>query len=172
MHCKNCGKNLNEGGFFCSNCGLKIESLDNNINQNSQKEISENINVMNSEINKEQGVNNFSKQSVKVSKNTKVLVIVGVVVAIIVGFIILFVMLFFNIFSDSNKLVCKSDEGDITIMYDESQIIGYVANGISYDLDSQKEYAKKVGVDTYMIEFNNWFISNTSGICSINGKEV
>ena len=34
----------------------------------------------------------------------------------------------------SDKLVCKSDEGNITIMYNDKKIKGYTANGITYDL--------------------------------------
>lgn len=153
MYCKNCNRNLNKGELFCSNCGLKVESGTNDMNQQSCA----------------------SLQLVDSSKNKdiKILVIVGVVVvSFIVGLVVLVIMLFLNVFDSSEKLVCKSNEGDITIMYNESGITGYMANGMSYDLDSQQEYAKKVGIDTYIIEFNNWFISNTSGICTINGKEV
>ena len=41
MYCKNCGKTLNQGELFCSNCGAKVENEnnivgDNNFNQNQQ----------------------------------------------------------------------------------------------------------------------------------------
>ena len=68
--------------------------------------------------------------------------------------------------SNSDKLVCKSKEGNITIMYNDKTLTGYTANGISYDYDGQKEYADQVGVDAYLTEFATWFSNNTTGTCS------
>ena len=53
-------------------------------------------------------------------------------------------------------------------MYTKKQITGYTAKGITYDLDGQKEYAKKVGVDAYIEEFSEWFKNNTTGTCKTN----
>ena len=72
----------------------------------------------------------------------------------------------------SDKIVCTSDKGNITIMYNEEGITGYKANGMSYDLDAQKEHAKEIGMDAYITEFDNWFKSNASGYCTINGEKV
>ena len=49
MQCKNCGKVLNEGELFCTNCGTKVENetnlnLENNVIQNSKLETITNIN--------------------------------------------------------------------------------------------------------------------------------
>ena len=63
------------------------------------------------------------------------------------------------------KLTCKSNEGNITISYNDKGIIGYTSKGITYDLEGQQEYAKIVGVDAYMEEFTNWFESATTGTC-------
>ena len=57
-------------------------------------------------------------------------------------------------------------------MYNNSGITGYTASGIIYDLETQKEYAKTIGTDNYISEFNNWFTTNTSGTCTVDGKEV
>lgn len=92
----------------------------------------------------------------------KVLMIVG---GIVIGFVILFVVIFFAISASSKKLVCKSNEGNITIMYNKKEITGYTANGISYDLDGQKEYAKTIGINEYIEEFSEWFSNNTTGSC-------
>lgn len=93
----------------------------------------------------------------------KVLMIVG---GITVGIIVLIVVIFAITSVTSEKLVCKSDEGNITIMYNDKTITGYTASGISYDLDSQKEYAEQIGVDAYLNEFSTWFSSNTTGTCT------
>ena len=73
---------------------------------------------------------------------------------------------FFCHFCYIKKMVCKSDEGNITIMYNDKTLTGYTANGISYDYDGQKEYADQVGVDAYLTEFATWFSNNTTGTCS------
>lgn len=92
----------------------------------------------------------------------KVLMVIGgIVVAIVVIVIIIFVF----VYSTSEKLVCKSEEGNITIMYNDKTITGYTANGISYDLDGQKEYAEQIGIDAYIEEFSRYFSNNTTGNC-------
>lgn len=65
------------------------------------------------------------------------------------------------------KLVCKSDEGNITIYYNENTITGYSTSGLTYDLDEQKEYAESVGTKAYMEEFEEWFNTNTTGSCEL-----
>lgn len=79
--------------------------------------------------------------------------------------VILFIFGFINYTISSKKLVCESAEGNITIMYTDNIITGYVAYGISYDLDGQKKYAEKIGIDAYIEEFSNWFSANTTGSC-------
>lgn len=143
MFCKNCGKTLNQSEIFCENCGVKVENHNNTSLQ-------------------QQG--NF-----KNNKLIKILAIIGVVVVVL---IILFVVIFSIISSSSEKLVCKSNEGNITIMYNNSGITGYTARNMSYDIDTQKEYAKEIGMENYITEFNDWFISNTSGYCTINGEKI
>lgn len=127
-----------------------------------------------------QQVNNVYQQSVqsiqpekplkpKKNKLTKILAIIG---CIVLAFIILFIVIFYVTSLSSKKLICKSDEGKITIMYNDKVITGYTANGISYDLDGQKKYAEQVGINAYIMEFSTWFKNNTSGSCTIDGKEV
>ena len=93
----------------------------------------------------------------------KVLMIVG---GIFVGFVVLFFVIFMLTSLNSEKLVCKSKEGNITIMYDEETIKGYAASGINYDLDGQKAVAEQIGIEEYLEQFSNWFATNTSGTCS------
>ena len=79
---------------------------------------------------------------------------------------LIFVIIFSVISSTSSKLTCKSNEGNITIMYNDKTLTGYTANGISYDLDEQKKLAEQIGVDSYLEEFSTWFQNNTTGSCS------
>lgn len=98
-----------------------------------------------------------------VKKMKKALMIIG---GIVVGIIVLGIIVFFVISATSKKLVCKSNEGNITIMYNDKTITGYSAKGITYDLDNQKEYAEKIGIDSYLDEFSNFFSTNTTGTCN------
>lgn len=92
----------------------------------------------------------------------KVLMIIGGVVVVI---IIAAVAIIYFVFSTSEKMVCESDDGNITIMYNDDSITGYTANGVSYDLDGQQEIAKQIGVEKYLDQFELWFTSNTTGSC-------
>lgn len=92
----------------------------------------------------------------------KVLMIIG---GIVVGIVVLGVVIFAVVSLTSKKLVCKSDEGNITLMYNKKTITGYTAKGISYDLDGQKEIAEKIGIDAYLEQFKTWFRTNTTGTC-------
>lgn len=93
----------------------------------------------------------------------KTLTVIG---SIVVGIIILGIIIFTIVSANSKKMICKSSEGNITIMYNDKTITGYTASGMSYDLDNQKEYAEQVGIDSYLSEFASWFSSNTTGTCS------
>lgn len=181
MNCKNCGSPINEGDKFCSYCGTKVENdiniqkmqdINNNDNENQKInttfDVQSQINDINS-TNKPDINNNQQQKSHKPNKLIKILAIIGGFVVIL---IILIIIIFAITYASSKKLVCKSDQGNITIMYKKSGIKGYTSNGIIYDLDTQSEYAKLIGMDAYIIEFNNWFTSNTSGSCTIDGKLV
>lgn len=196
MYCKNCGKTLNQGEMFCANCGAKVENENNmvggnTLNQNIQNPTISNVNNLDNNINQNQQVFNqpFTEnqvsmgnmyqqaqytqpqQSAKTKKN-KLIKILAIIGGVVVGFIVLFIVIFSITSANSEKLVCKSDEGKITIMYNDKTITGYTANGMSYDLDGQKEYAQQIGIDAYIKEFTNWFKNNTSGTCTIDGNEV
>lgn len=126
-----------------------------------------NISGYNSNIG--QPITNNYNQPVKKSKNAvvKVLAIIG---GIIVGIIVLFVVIFSLISSNSNKLICKSSEGNITIMYNDTTITGYTAKGVSYDMDQQKTVVNQIGIKSYISQFTTWFETNTTGSCSIKEK--
>lgn len=92
----------------------------------------------------------------------KILMIIG---GFVLGVLVLGGIIFGIVSINSKKLVCKSNEGNITIMYNDKTITGYTAKGIGYDLDGQKEYAERIGIDEYLDEFSIWFSNNTTGSC-------
>jgi uncharacterized membrane protein YvbJ len=146
-YCVHCGTALDNSTNFCSNCGNKISSENNQTS-----------NVSNNSLN--QSPNNKSKFS-------KWLIIVG---CVIIGFIVLFILIFYLVSNSSNKLVCKSKQGNITIMYNDKNITGYTSYNINYDMDEQKKIAEQIGIDEYILQFNTWFNTNTTGTCTIEKK--
>ena len=93
----------------------------------------------------------------------KTLMVIG---GIVVGVVVLAVIIIAVVSLTSKKMVCESNEGNITLMYNDETITGYTANGIKYDLDGQKAYAERIGVDAYLDEFATWFKNNTTGSCT------
>lgn len=128
-----------------------------------------NNNISGYDENTGQPITNNYTQPVKKSKNV-VLKILGIIGGIVVGIIVLFVVIFSLVSSNSNKLICKSSEGNITIMYNDTTITGYTANGMSYDMDQQKTVANQIGIKNYISQFTTWFETNTTGSCSIKEK--
>ena len=92
----------------------------------------------------------------------KVLMIIG---GIFLGIIVLGVVIFVIVSVTSKKMVCKSDEGNITIMYNDKSITGYSTKRITYNFDEQQKYAEQIGIDAYLDEFATWFSNNTTGTC-------
>lgn len=116
--------------------------------------------------NDNQPISNNSNRQIK-NIFVKTLAIIG---GIVVSIIILSIIVFSLVSSTSDKLVCKSDEGNITIMYNDNIIVGYTASNISYDLNRQKSIANQIGIDSYIAQFTIWFETNTTGTCSIKEK--
>ena len=92
----------------------------------------------------------------------KILMIIG---GFVVGVIALAAIIITIVSISSKKLECTSSQGSITIMYGDDTINGYAANGISYDFDTQKTYAGRIGVEAYLEEFTDFFESSTDGTC-------
>ena len=133
-----------------------------NFNPTTGQPIQNGTNTMNMQPQYQQ-MPNYNQQPQK--KTSPLKIILMVIGGIAVLTIVLICIIFFGAFGTSNKLVCKSNEGNITIMYTKKQITGYTAKGISYDLDGQKEVAKQIGVETYINQFETWFSTNTTGTC-------
>ena len=166
--------NNNQNNFNMQNNGMANNQPLNNQNQQVfNQPFVDNQTQMNNVY--QQPINQMNMQQptqpVKPKKNKgiKILAIIG---GFIGGIILLAIIIISIVSANSDKLVCKSNEGNITIMYNENGITGYTANGMSYDLEQQKDYAKKIGIEAYLKEFNSWFTSNTTGTCSIEGKEL
>lgn len=93
--------------------------------------------------------------------------IIKIIIFIILGIVVLFIGIFALTSATSDKLVCKSKEGEITIMYNSKTINGYLAKDMGYNLDEQKKYAEQIGTEAYIKEFTTWFENNTSGTCEV-----
>lgn len=163
MFCKKCGKELNQDQMICENCGVKVE----NSLYDSQNQISQESVIGENALQQSKKMAQVYKNEQKKSGLIKFLCIIG---AIVIGFVLLFMLAFGLLSLGTEKLICKSSEGSITLNYDKSGIRGYTAVGMSYDLDGQQEYAKKVGIDAYLSEFSDWFSENTSGECTFDKK--
>ena len=164
----------NPNNNFAGNNPMNNQAFPYNVMNNQPFPMNGNINP-NMPNNYQQGmqpqppVNQNNKESGKKSKLPIILAIVGAVVLVI---IIAVVVIIIFASSSSNKMICESKEGNITITYDKDELTGYKANGIIYEFDNQKQIADRIGVDAYLKEFGAWFSSNTSGLCTINGKKV
>lgn len=185
MYCRNCGNLLGEGQQFCPACGTQ-KIAETNVNngvqaeqpvqqpvqqpaQQAQPVVNNPTPVVNNPV-----PNNMNKVQTPKKKSNPA-IIIFIILGVFVGLIVLvFIGIFgiMGIISDSsNKFVCTSKEGNITLMYNDEEILGYTASGITYDLDQQKEYSKQVGVEAYLEEFNDWFEKNTSGTCVKEGAQ-
>ena len=92
----------------------------------------------------------------------KTLMIMG---GILVGLVMMIVIVFSFVSMTSNKLVCKSPEASITILYNEKNVTGYTTKNMSYDKEGQNKYAEQIGITAYIEEFSMWFKNNTTGSC-------
>ena len=173
MICKKCGAKVQETDKYCKNCGEKI--IETSSQELSSPTYNNEINTKveeNNQIKSGQTPPNLNNQTKPKRNNKNIILIIAVAIGGIAAFITIFITIFSIISANSEKLICKSNQGNITIMYKNNEIIGYKAVNITYDLDKQKEYARSVGIDAYLKEFSSWFSNNTSGTCTINGNLV
>lgn len=87
-----------------------------------------------------------------------------ILVIVTIGLVLVNVPFMTTLFT-SNKLKCKSNEGNITLMYNDDTVTYFLTNDIYYDLDNQKAMIEKIGINDYIDNFSNWFTVNTSGKC-------
>ena len=117
---------------------------------------------------------NNNQQSTKKAQNKALKIVLIIIGTLVIGFILLIVvgLLIINLMvnSSDNKLVCTSDEGNITISYNDETLTGYFEYNITYDLDGQKRIAEEIGTEEYVKQFTEWFQENTSGTCVTERK--
>lgn len=135
---------------------------------NNVSEYETNITTTNKSNNQEEKETKEEREKRETKEANKA---IGKVLSIIGGIaivaIILFLAVLWIVSSNSNKLVCKSSSGNITIMYNNSTITGYKSFGMSYDIDQQRHVANQMGIDNYISQFKTWFETNTTGSCTI-----
>ena len=161
MYCKRCGNQIKEGLNFCTVCGQVVESNDtqtanNNVNQVNATSYQQP--VQSTQYNWQP---TYAQQQPK--KKLNIFAIIGIFfgVMIVVGIII-----FAVVSLTSKKLVCKSSQGNITIMYKKDKLTGYKLNGyLTYDLDTAKQYVQQNGIDKYLDAFKSYFEVNLNGTC-------
>lgn len=135
-----------------------------NVNPNNGVYIEPVINTSSTPVYNDSPIN-YSKNN---DSKKKIIKIIVIVILLLVAGIVLY-----KIFGPKQaKLVCTSDEGSITIRFTSDGIAGYSANGITYDISSQREALSEIGLKEYILEFNSWFRSNTTGTCSYEGREL
>ena len=161
MYCSNCGGKNPESKNFCSHCGSPLNNnLENNSNDSSFTPVKK------KDLNGNHDFSSVLQPNIVIEKKSstgKALKIVGIIFIVLVA---VGVYIFLFVSSTSDKLVCKSNEGNITIMYNNKTLTGYTARGISYDLDGQQKIAETIGVDAYIDQFEIWFSQNTTGSCT------
>lgn len=165
MYCNKCGKEISPGVKFCQGCGNPVGE---NNSPTTENVVSAPVNstVVEAKPVNGDGVVNNTPAPKKKSVLPIILIILGVFLLFIIGIVVLSIFVFKGITSTSNRLVCESNEGNITIYYTEKTITGYTANGgITYDFDTQKKLADQRGGEAYADEFTKWFENNTSGTC-------
>lgn len=85
---------------------------------------------------------------------------------VILSVVVMVVLVLTNNNNGNMDLVCQSNMGNITITYNNATIVGYEANGYSYDLSSEQVRAQEIGIKKYIDEFSNTFNTNTFGTCT------
>lgn len=91
--------------------------------------------------------------------------LVKIILTIIGGFILLAIVIILITSLTSKKLVCESSKGSITLMYKNQKLTGYKGNGISFDIEGQQKIVDRIGMDSYLKQFDVWFKNTTGGTC-------
>ncbi len=76
--------------------------------------------------------------------------------------------------SNSNTMVCEYSGGSVTIIYDGSSLNGFKSSGnVDFDLDDEKDIARRKGMDSYLEDYAERFSDeHFGGVCKINGVKV
>lgn len=52
-----------------------------------------------------------------------------------------------------------------SVLYDDEKITGYIATGMTYDMNAQNKIAERYGIEAYLEDFSDWFDEHTDGAC-------
>ena len=169
MNCKKCGNTLYEKDTFCFNCGAPVERYETPVTpvQPAMPEVAPvqpampqqpevNMQVPNQEPTMSTPVTPISPvqptttyQEPNKKKSPIVKIILGVVLLVVVVLAILLV----KIFVFSKELSCTSDDGTIVLKYDDEELLGYAAEGFTFDLDKANESVEVYGIDQFLEMF-------------------
>lgn len=86
---------------------------------------------------------------------------------IIGGIVVLFIIIFAIVSMTSEKFKCTSDSGSITLMYNDSSLVGYTTVNHTFEFDEQQEYAEEIGIDAYLEEFEMAYELIYDGTCEV-----
>ena len=175
MFCNKCGKEISPGVKFCQGCGNPVGEVNPPVESTApviDKPVIDN-NVVPStrvvEVKPSNGDGVVTNNTIPPKKKSIVPIIIIILVVFflfIIGIVAIVLLLVKGVSDSNDKLVCESKEGNITLIYNDTDLLGYTTSGgITYDLDGQKELAKQMGIEAYLEKFNDWFEKNTSGTC-------
>ena len=113
------------------------------------------------------------------SNNTAIIVIIVVLVVVVLPVIavIVFVGAIFSSVSSvieentTGRLECTFAAGYLNINYNENEILGYSSKGMTFNLDSARSEANKVGINAYIRSEADEIESSYLGKCKINGVD-
>lgn len=161
-----------------------VGNNDNNVNVTNQGAVSnEPVIVQSSPVNVNNGVGvqntvvggNVKSYAERNSYKPLIITMCSIIPITLIYFIVMFILVFNTIGSmvGDDKLVCKSDSGNVTIGFSRDQMVTYSAVKYDFDFDEQKKVASRIGKDAYIEQFNNSFVQNTTnGSCTYNNKIV
>ena len=179
MRCVVCGNEFNENNKFCPNCGAQVGNSNNDINLNTNMDVSNNLNMTNNEVVNNNGnnltdnivvpdsdvnnqsitnnVNNSFKNSRK--KKSKVpFIIIGVIIILAIVSVLLYLFVFNRksskeIFVDGFKNVTKE------LFSDSNTSRTSVKNKLSFNVS-----APGLGMDQAFNLYNNIILNSNLGI--------
>ena len=118
MFCSKCGSAVAGGTKFCPNCGSEVGGGNASVvNGNPVPTVN----------------NNPAPPKKKKSALAIILIILGVGFLLFVGLIVLLFAFIFKAVGNNDKLVCTSSEGNVTISYTDTGLVGYTYRNISFD---------------------------------------
>jgi len=93
---------------------------------------------------------------------------IGAIFLNIFFFIVALIMIGAVAMALEDTMVCTSDEGGITIYYRNDLIITYTVQGFRgpFNMRDAQRTVDDIGIEQYLIDFDEWWRENTSGSCS------